>query len=68
MLFKASSYAFSSTFLFLLDLLSFERPDALPTICALAVKVSGRRPEFEPLFRSKAQPLGVVRQGSQADS
>jgi len=25
---------------FLLDLLSFERPDALPTICALAVKVS----------------------------
>jgi len=53
---------------FLLDLLSFERPDALPTICALAVKVSGRRPEFEPLFRSKAQPLGVVRQGSQADS
>jgi hypothetical protein len=45
MLFKASSYAFSSTFFFLPDLLSFECPDvflpfSLPTICALAAKVS----------------------------
>ena len=42
---------------FLLDLLSFERPDALPTICALAVKVSGRRPELSRSSGAKRNRL-----------